>query len=167
MTGHDSVAIGLFRAAFCGDAPAARQLLDARAAVDSMDAFENTPLLIAAYGGHVAIAKDLLDHGAAIDHRNSTADTALLLAAADPIRLAEPYGRPAARHKGHDETVRELLARGAATRFLLTRLVDFLNVPEGALVQPKDPLEYVRKLRFQQNVASLRDYGITSAGCAA
>ena len=32
-----------------------------------------------------------------------------------------------------------LLARGAALRFLLTRLVDFLNVPEGALVQPKDP----------------------------
>lgn len=52
-------------------------------------------------------------------------------------------------------------------RFLLTRLVDFLNVPEGALVQPKDPLEYVRKLRFQQNVAGLNDYGITPAGCAA
>jgi len=60
-----------------------------------------------------------------------------------------------------------LLARGAAMRFLLTRLVDFLNVPAGALVKPKDPLEYVRKLRFQQSVASLRDYGITPAGCAA
>ena len=46
-----------------------------------------------------------------------------------------------------------LLARGAALRFLLTRLVDFLNVPPGALVKPKDPLEYVRKLRFQQGVA--------------
>jgi len=117
MTGHDSVAIALFRAAFCGDGAAARQLLDARAAVDSMDAFENTPLLIAAYRGHVEIAKDLLDHGAAIDHRNCTGDTALLLAAAYPIRLAEPYGRPAARQKGHDETVRELLARGAATHY--------------------------------------------------
>ncbi len=39
-----------------------------------------------------------------------------------------------------------VLARGAALRFLLTRLVDFLNVPEGALVRPKDPLEYARKL---------------------
>src|SRR6202035_4832369 len=38
-----------------------------------------------------------------------------------------------------------LLARGAATRFLLTRLVDWLNVPAGALVKPKDPLEYHRK----------------------
>ena len=52
-----------------------------------------------------------------------------------------------------------LLARGAAMRFLLTRLVDFLIVPEGALVQPKDPREYVRKLRFQQGVRSMRDYG--------
>jgi homoserine kinase type II len=53
-----------------------------------------------------------------------------------------------------------LLARGAATRFLLTRLVDWLNVPAGALVKPKDPLEYYRKLRFHQAVKSVRDYGI-------
>jgi homoserine kinase type II len=53
-----------------------------------------------------------------------------------------------------------LLARGAATRFLLTRLVDWLNVPPGALVKPKDPLEYYRKLRFHQAVKSVRDYGI-------
>jgi homoserine kinase type II len=60
-----------------------------------------------------------------------------------------------------------LLARGAALRFLLTRLVDFLNVPPGALVRPKDPLEYVRKLRFHQNVASARDYGIAVSGLVA
>jgi homoserine kinase type II len=53
-----------------------------------------------------------------------------------------------------------ILARGAALRFLLTRLVDFLNVPKGALVRPKDPMEYVRKLRFQQSVKGLRDYGV-------
>jgi homoserine kinase type II len=53
-----------------------------------------------------------------------------------------------------------LLARGAALRFLLTRLVDWLEVPPGALVRPKDPLEYHRKLRFHQAVASVRDYGI-------
>jgi len=53
-----------------------------------------------------------------------------------------------------------ILARGAALRFLLTRLVDFLNVPKGALVRPKDPMEYVRKLRFQQGVKSIRDYGV-------
>ena len=60
-----------------------------------------------------------------------------------------------------------LLARGAALRFLLTRLVDFLNVPPGALVRPKDPLEYVRKLRFHQSVAGMRDYGIAASGLVA
>ena len=53
-----------------------------------------------------------------------------------------------------------LLARGAALRFLLTRLVDWLEVPAGALVRPKDPLEYHRKLRFHQAIANVRDYGI-------
>jgi homoserine kinase type II len=53
-----------------------------------------------------------------------------------------------------------LLCRGAAMRFLLTRLVDWLDVPNGALVRRKDPTEYLRKLRFHQKVKSLRDYGI-------
>jgi len=57
-----------------------------------------------------------------------------------------------------------LLARGAALRFLLTRLVDFLNVPKGALVRPRDPMEYVRKLRFQQSVSTIRDYGVATSG---
>ena len=53
-----------------------------------------------------------------------------------------------------------VLARGAAMRFLLTRLVDWLAVPDGALVRPKDPLEYHRKLRFHQSVKGAADYGI-------
>jgi homoserine kinase type II len=52
-----------------------------------------------------------------------------------------------------------VLARGASMRFLLTRLVDWLAVPDGALVKPKDPLEYFRKLRFHQSVKSVREYG--------
>ncbi|HEU5018506.1 MAG TPA: homoserine kinase [Pseudolabrys sp.] len=52
-----------------------------------------------------------------------------------------------------------VLARGAAVRFLLTRLVDWLAVPNGALVKPKDPLEYFRKLRFHQSVRGVGDYG--------
>jgi len=55
-----------------------------------------------------------------------------------------------------------LLARGAALRFLLTRLADWLDVPPGALVRPKDPIEYLRKLRFHQKVTSARDYGVTA-----
>jgi homoserine kinase type II len=40
------------------------------------------------------------------------------------------------------------LCQGASLRFLLTRLYDWLNQVDGALVQPKDPLEYLAKLRF-------------------
>jgi len=60
-----------------------------------------------------------------------------------------------------------LLARGAAFRFLLTRLVDWLDVPPGALVRPKDPVEYLRKLRFHQKVESPADYGAADYGAMA
>ncbi|MBD8878003.1 homoserine kinase [Roseibium polysiphoniae] len=53
-----------------------------------------------------------------------------------------------------------LLARGSALRFLLTRLYDWLSVPEGALVTPKDPREYLKKLRFHQGVESVKSYGL-------
>jgi homoserine kinase type II len=53
-----------------------------------------------------------------------------------------------------------LLARGSALRFLLTRLYDWLNQPAGALVRPKDPLEFLRRLRFHRTVAGVRDYGL-------
>lgn len=53
-----------------------------------------------------------------------------------------------------------LLARGACLRFLLTRLNDWLDVPENALVTPKDPREYLRKLRFHRSVDSARAYGL-------
>ena len=36
-----------------------------------------------------------------------------------------------------------------------------------AVVRPKDPLEYVRKLRFQQSVDSMRDYGVAASGLVA
>jgi homoserine kinase type II len=52
-----------------------------------------------------------------------------------------------------------LFARGSAMRLLLTRLTDWLNVPEGALVRPKNPMEYFRKLRFHQTIKSVGDYG--------
>jgi homoserine kinase type II len=55
-----------------------------------------------------------------------------------------------------------MLSRGAALRFLLTRLVDWLNVPPGALVRPKDPIEYFKKLRFHQRVGAASDYGLAA-----
>ena len=51
------------------------------------------------------------------------------------------------------------LARGAAIRFLLTRLVDWLDTPPGAMVKKLDPLEYLKKLRFHQQTDGPRAYG--------
>ncbi len=61
---------------------------------------------------------------------------------------------------GQEYDVLPLLARGAALRFLLTRLYDWLSVPEGALVTPKDPREYLKKLRFHQSVDNAGAYGL-------
>ncbi|MFZ4762026.1 MAG: homoserine kinase [Alphaproteobacteria bacterium] len=52
-----------------------------------------------------------------------------------------------------------LLAQGAALRFLLTRLQDWLKPPAG-LVRLKDPQEYARKLRFHQQIRHVGEYGI-------
>lgn len=52
-----------------------------------------------------------------------------------------------------------VLARGAAFRFLLTRLYDWINRDPSALVRPKDPLEYLTKLRFHQSAAGPQSYG--------
>lgn len=54
-----------------------------------------------------------------------------------------------------------LLAAGAAIRFLLTRLYDWLNHPTGAYVRPKDPMEYLVKLRFHLGVSGPGAYGLT------
>jgi len=53
-----------------------------------------------------------------------------------------------------------LLCRGASLRFLLTRLYDWLNQIEGALVKPKDPIEYLKKLQFHQAVQTATAYGL-------
>ena len=47
-----------------------------------------------------------------------------------------------------------VLCRGAAMRFLLTRLFDWVNTPPGAMVTRKDPLEYLHKLRFFRHANS-------------
>jgi homoserine kinase type II len=52
------------------------------------------------------------------------------------------------------------LARGAAMRFLLTRLFDWVNTPKDALVTRKDPSEYLAKLRFHRGARSPADYGL-------
>ena len=53
-----------------------------------------------------------------------------------------------------------VLCRGAAMRFLLTRLHDWLYPVDGSLVSPKDPGEYLAKLRFHAGVTDARNYGL-------
>ena len=56
-----------------------------------------------------------------------------------------------------------ILARGSALRFTLTRLYDWLHGPDGALVQKRDPMDYVRRLRFHRGVTSASAYGLEVA----
>ncbi|MBV8977441.1 MAG: homoserine kinase [Alphaproteobacteria bacterium] len=53
-----------------------------------------------------------------------------------------------------------MLARGAALRFLLTRLYDLLHHDMRALVRPKDPREFARRLRFHLGVRDASEYGL-------
>ena len=52
----------------------------------------------------------------------------------------------------------KILCQGAAIRFLLTRVFDYLNLIEGAIVKIKDPLEYMKRLEFHNNVKNYQDY---------
>jgi homoserine kinase type II len=73
-----------------------------------------------------------------------------LLSAYDAVR---PIGK-------QERTSLPVLARGAALRFLLTRLYDWTHTPAGALVTRKDPLEYLRKLRFFMQADSAGALGL-------
>ncbi|OQM74738.1 homoserine kinase [Manganibacter manganicus] len=59
-----------------------------------------------------------------------------------------------------------ILAHGAALRFMLTRLYDWLNTPAGSLVVKKDPVEYLRRMRFHRQVRSAAEYGLKSERAA-
>ncbi len=52
-----------------------------------------------------------------------------------------------------------LLARGASLRFFLTRLYDWLTVPDGAMVVKKDPMEFLRHSRFHRTIRTVGAYG--------
>jgi homoserine kinase type II len=74
--------------------------------------------------------------------------------------LCEGYRRGRALSAAEIEAL-PILARGAALRFLTTRLYDWLHRVDGALVRPKDPREYLTKLRFHQRVDGPGAYGLT------
>ena len=51
-----------------------------------------------------------------------------------------------------------VLCRGAALRYLLTRIYDYFNTPKTALIKIKDPNEYLQKLIIHNNLSSYNDY---------
>jgi homoserine kinase type II len=61
---------------------------------------------------------------------------------------------------GAERQALPLLARGAALRFLLTRAHDWLYTASDALVSRKDPLEYLRRLKFHRSIRSASEYGL-------
>ena len=52
----------------------------------------------------------------------------------------------------------KILCQGAAMRFLLTRVFDYLNLIKGAMVKIKDPIEYLKRLEFHNKVKNYHDY---------
>lgn len=60
---------------------------------------------------------------------------------------------------GAERAALPILAHGAAMRFFLTRLADWGATPPGALVRPKDPLEYERKLAVHRTSPDLVLFG--------
>ena len=70
-------------------------------------------------------------------------------------------GYQSVRALGKDERdALPILSRGAALRFLLTRLYDWVNRDADALVRPKDPREFVHRLRFHRSVSGPAAYGL-------
>lgn len=80
---------------------------------------------------------------------NLTKGTALL-AGYQSVRPLSPAEREAL----------PILARGSALRFMLTRLYDWLTVPDGGLVIKRDPTEYIRRMRFHRAIGSASEYGL-------
>jgi homoserine kinase type II len=51
-----------------------------------------------------------------------------------------------------------ILCRGAAMRYFLTRLYDYTNTPKTALIKIKDPREYYQKIVIHNNLKTYNDY---------
>ena len=72
-------------------------------------------------------------------------------------KLMEGYNE--VRKISKDEKIAiKVLSQGAALRFLLTRVFDYLNKVDDAVVKIKDPEEYLKRLEFHKNAKSFEDY---------
>jgi len=51
-----------------------------------------------------------------------------------------------------------ILCRGAALRYLLTRTYDYLNTPKNAIIKIKNPREYIQKLKVHNKFSNFKNY---------
>ena len=102
--------------------------------------------------------RELGDQGVLLDTRQGEV---ILVNAVGALILSEPPSMADGEitAKGNLNFNR-LQTRRAA---LVTRLYDWLNTPAGAMVKPKDPVEYIKKLRFHRQVRSASEYGLETA----
>jgi homoserine kinase type II len=83
----------------------------------------------------------------------------------DGFNITKGHALISAYRKGRELSQAEIdalpmLAAGAALRFLLTRLYDLINHDPMALVRPKDPREFAKRLRFHRKVKAAQEYGL-------
>ena len=72
-----------------------------------------------------------------------------MIAGYESVRRMEPREREAL----------PILCRGAAMRFFLTRLVDWVSTPTDALVRPHHPMDFAERLGFHRQARGVEDYG--------
>ena len=51
-----------------------------------------------------------------------------------------------------------ILCKGAALRYLLTRTYDYLNTPKNAVIKIKNPREYIQKLKVHNKLNNFENY---------
>ena len=62
------------------------------------------------------------------------------------------------RFSKEEKNALNILCRGAALRYLLTRIYDYFNTPKSAMIQIKDPNEYLQKLIIHNKLNNYKDY---------
>ena len=62
------------------------------------------------------------------------------------------------RFSNREKKSLNILCRGAALRYLLTRTYDYLNTPKSAIIKIKNPREYIQKLNVHNKFNSFKNY---------